>query len=154
MSADRLPVDERLPVDVYRLRDDGIRTFGVLWYGEANAQYTLERPWLDNREDVSCVPPGPVRYDWEWSSKDGGLGVGKGAYRANSEDTGGRDACLIHTCNLVSQITGCTGVGRRIGRAEWLPTREPAILGSRDGLADFLAWAKKRPLLVTYHAAP
>jgi len=107
--------------------------FGVLLYGgrgpgESSVPFalTLERPWLDNRKHLSCVPPGSYVCRRVESPKFGDT----------FEVTGvpGRSHILFHTGNVMEDSEGCILVGEQF---EALGGR-PAVLSSRKGFREFL----------------
>lgn len=66
--------------------------------------YTLELPWRENKQNISCIPIGryPIR---PRTSKKYGLHLEV----LNVPD---RSYILIHEANFVSQLRGCIAVGR------------------------------------------
>ncbi len=73
---------------------------------------TLERPWLDNAPDVSCIPPAPTesliyQVKWMWSPAHG-----KNLYQVQGVDA--RSGIEIHSANIAPQLEGCIAVGRDI----------------------------------------
>lgn len=66
--------------------------------------FTLELPWRDNRQNVSCIPLGRYKVKKRISHKYGEhlhiLGVP------------GRSWILIHEANFVTQLRGCVAVGK------------------------------------------
>lgn len=89
---------------------------------------TVERPWLENRPMVSCIPEGeykcrPRRFY-------------RGGYDAiEVRDVPGRTHILFHRANLPSDVAGCIGVGSRLGTlyGQW------AVLDSRSAFDLFMA---------------
>jgi hypothetical protein len=83
------------------------------------AYYGIERPWLDNRASVSCIPTGhyvlipysSAKYPDVWAFYGGSVGI----------ETGERTRCLIHVANYVHQVQGCLGIGMTVGYKEGLP---------------------------------
>lgn len=79
-------------------------TLGVL---KINADhkpiYTLERPWLSNKQDISCIPPGFYKCIQYSSNKHPNV-----FQIMNVPD---RTAILFHTANYLSDLKGCIGVG-------------------------------------------
>jgi len=69
--------------------------------------YTLERPWLDNMQNISAIPPGRypafIRYDHadQW--------------RIELQDVPGRTNVQIHVGNEVDESKGCILVGLDLG---------------------------------------
>jgi hypothetical protein len=86
---------------------------------------TLERPWLDNRSNVSCIPNG--EYECSYLPRSGsGRYVKVWHVRAVPD----RSGILIHRGNLVSHSKGCILVGERHGRL----AGQPAVLASRTAM--------------------
>ena len=90
-----------------RLRDDGKQTLGELRiYDDIAGVWackTLELPWLDNRQQVSCIPPGRYRVTPRFTPEKG--------HHFSINDVPGRSAILFHSGNFVTQIRGCILVG-------------------------------------------
>jgi hypothetical protein len=86
---------------------------------------TIERPWLDNRANISCYPEGVYMAKWLARS-------GSGKYKRvwHVIDVPNRSGILWHRGNLVRHSRGCTIVGSRHGSLGGLP----AVLGSKTGL--------------------
>ncbi len=87
--------------------------------------YTIERPWLNNKQNVSCIPTGDYKFKFLAKS-------GSGKYRNVYHVTGvtGRSGVLIHNGNLVSHSRGCIIIGSRLGTLGG----KTAVLGSRSAL--------------------
>lgn len=117
---------EKTRVVLRRLADNGFATYGVMWVfdeDEETVLYTLatiELPWLNNRNGVSCIPPNDkYRVKAMVSSKYGGcfhvIGNQKNEYRYNQLRGGANDpyvrsAVLIHTApKAVGWLMGCIG---------------------------------------------
>jgi hypothetical protein len=67
--------------------------------------FTLELPWKNNANYVSCIPEGRYRVKKRWSKK----------YKNHFHilNVPGRDYILIHEANYVFQLLGCIAVGDR-----------------------------------------
>ncbi len=65
---------------------------------------SIELPWKDNANGISCVPAGDYPLVLERSAK-----FGKDLWEL--KDVPGRSECKIHVCNYVSQLEGCIGPG-------------------------------------------
>lgn len=83
-------------------------TFGELVTPSGLYYATVERPWLENKRGVSCIPEGvyvcrPRKFH-------------KGGYDAieitNVQD---RTHILMHVANYPSQVMGCIGINTRHG---------------------------------------
>lgn len=78
-------------------------TFGKLDFGGENL-YTVERPWLDNKVNVSCVPEGLYKME---------LGTyHRGGYAAYELlDVPGRSEIKLHIGNTMNDLAGCIAPG-------------------------------------------
>lgn len=85
-------------------------TVGILF---ANGQtfHTLERPWLNNARNASCIPTGiyPLTY-----MKRSGSGKYKNVYWLRNVPD--RSGILIHNGNIVKHTLGCILIGMRPGQ--------------------------------------
>lgn len=87
--------------------------------------HTLERPWLDNKRRVSCIPAGNYIGAVQPSPR----------FRANLPellDVPGRDQILIHAGNTADDTEGCILVG--LERHD----HEDRIMQSRAALASVM----------------
>ena len=65
--------------------------------------YTLELPWADNQNNISCIPAGTYAGILRYDKTDG--------WRIQLENVPGRMGVQIHVGNYTSQIQGCVLVG-------------------------------------------
>lgn len=93
---------------------------GGIWFR------TIERPWLNNCSNVSCIPEGVYRADYVERS-------GSGKYRKVwwLRAVPGRSGVLVHSGNLASHSRGCIILGSRRGFLRG----QPAVLGSKTAMA-------------------
>lgn len=86
---------------------------------------SIERPWLDNRPNISCYPEGQYLAKWLERSSSG-------KYKRVwvIENVPKRSGILWHVGNLVRHSKGCTLPGLRHGTLGGLP----AVLSSGAGL--------------------
>lgn len=96
-------------------------TFGVLTDNHTPLALTLERPWLQNRADVSCIPEGNYICKRVRSPKFGDT--------FEVADVPGRTHILFHSGNTMDHTKGCVLVGQRFGSLG----EKDAVLSSRDG---------------------
>jgi len=89
---------------LYRYFDDGEKTFGLLFYGNKFVADTLERPWMNNEHDVSCIPLGS--YEIEHA-------IHKHGEVYEIHNVPNRTEIMIHTFNYAHQSKGCLGVGMK-----------------------------------------
>lgn len=85
--------------------------------------YTVERPWLDNKPYVSCIPTGAYMMQRRQSPR-----FGETWHVTGVED---RTHILIHVANFPSDIQGCIGLGTS------LMNDRIAVSNSRAAIADF-----------------
>lgn len=87
---------------------------------------TIERPWVGNKANVSCYPPGEYLVKWLERSASG-------KYKRcwHVQDVPGRLGILWHKGNLVRHSRGCTLPGKRHGMLEG----RPAVLSSAAGMS-------------------
>lgn len=102
-------------------------TFGEL--SIANHQFkckTVERPWLNNKKLVSCIPIGTYTAKWEYSPKFK-------MHLWELKGVPGRDETKFHAANTYMDLEGCIGVGDAFGVSgtTW------AVLNSRATLEKF-----------------
>lgn len=65
--------------------------------------YTLELPWKDNLNNISCIPVGSYKGILRYDKKDG--------WRIQLENVPNRTGVQIHMGNYTTQIEGCILVG-------------------------------------------
>tara|TARA_R100001460_G_scaffold25765_1_gene51918 strand:- start:8748 stop:9152 length:405 start_codon:yes stop_codon:yes gene_type:complete len=65
--------------------------------------YSVERPWLDNRVGVSCIPTGVYEMGWRESPRFGETW--------HIKDVPDRTYILIHVANFARDVEGCIGLG-------------------------------------------
>lgn len=87
----------------------------------------LERPWVDNKRNISCIPQGV--YDVCKLKKSS-----SGKYRDvfYVMDVPDRSGVLTHNGNIVSHTRGCLIAGKRRGKL----AGKPAVLNSRSAMAE------------------
>ncbi len=109
-----------------RISGTGDGTFGVLMEGEVPFALTVERPWLQNRRNVSCIPPGRYVCRRTLSPRFG----------ETFEVTGvpGRSHILFHKGNTAADSSGCIVVGERFGELGGTP----AVLSSARAFGAFM----------------
>jgi len=93
---------DRLKID--RLHQDNC-TIGVAKFGKFQC-LTLELPWLDNKTNVSCIPPGIYKCEKRFSVKNGQV--------FQLENVHGRTYIQGHIGNYTRDIAGCIIFGDAI----------------------------------------
>lgn len=84
-------------------------TFGTL-VTDGFSCVTVERPWRDNKNKVSCIPEGTYRCEFGASSKN--IPVSNMAYEVL--DVPNRTVIKIHIANWPADLEGCIGLGKEI----------------------------------------
>ena len=100
-------------------------TFGVLLQGLVPFVLTIERPWLDNRSNISCIPEGNYSCKRVNSPKFGDT--------FEVTDVSGRTHILFHKGNISDDSHGCIIIGEQF---ESLKGRA-AVLSSKKGFEEF-----------------
>ena len=98
-----------------------VGVFGEMHVGDFSC-YTVERPWLDNKANVSCIPQGDYTIDPDAYYHRGGydcvevLGVQ------------GRTLIKVHRGNTMLNVKGCIAVGEELGfiNGMWAVTNSAA----------------------------
>lgn len=85
--------------------------------------YTVERPWLDNAPNVSCIPEGNYEVAWRDSPRFGET--------YHIKDVQDRTYILIHVANFPKDVQGCIGLGTG------LMGDRVAVSNSRKAIAKF-----------------
>lgn len=83
--------------------------------------YSLERPWLGNQPNISCIPAGEYLLKWHESPKYGMC------YEVTAVE--GRTRILIHAGNYPKDTLGCILLGCGFG--------ENAVFNSRKAITQF-----------------
>lgn len=101
-------------------------TFGVLLDGGLPFCVTIERPWLDNQRNVSCIPAGNYVCGRTSSPKFGNT--------FEVCDVPGRSHILFHKGNLMEDTHGCIVLGEMFESLRGIP----AVLSSGKAMDEFL----------------
>lgn len=118
-----------------RYSQTGRYTRGAL-FTSGKVFYTLERPWVLNAINVSCVPTGT--YDAVFL-KQSASGKYRNVYHVLH--VLGRSGILMHNGNVVAHTKGCILIGSRPG----ILGGEAAILNSRSALKEFVEFMEEKP---------
>jgi len=120
-------------VQLVRELDDGHCTQGRLVLPGGALFFTLERPWLDNRNGVSCVPTGTYHCLWRQRPNK--------TWTYWLSDVPGRTWILIHSGNVVAHVEGCIMLGLSRGRLK----DERAVFNSGTAVRKFEEIMGRKP---------
>ena len=112
---------------------------GTLFVG-LEVFHVLERPWLDNESNISCIPAGDYVCNFMARSSSGKY---KKVYWL--QDVESRFGILIHNGNTVNHTKGCLIIGRKRG---WLAGSR-AVLNSKSSLRDLNEMIGDKPFKLT-----
>lgn len=106
-------------------------TQGILFV-DGHTFYTLERPWIDNKKNISCIPEGkyPI-YTFKHPKWGEVIGL---------RDVLNRSEILIHPGNYVDDTEGCILPGINCGRG--------TVLNSRKALQQILKYRNKDYIII------
>lgn len=82
-------------------------TFGIL-RSDQSKWFTVERPWLDNQNNISCIPIGTYVCKWTLSPR-----LKKFTYEVTGVPK--RAGIRIHSANFPNQVLGCLSLGKKAG---------------------------------------
>lgn len=114
-------------IKLIRIAETEAGIFGVLLDDGTPFALTLERQWLMNRVDESCIPPGTYVCE-RWQSPKFGS-----TFRVTNVPD--RSYILFHKGNLEKDTQGCILVGEQFG----VLNGKPALLASGPGFQEFMA---------------
>ena len=102
-------------------------TFGKLKFNDRE-WYTVEKPWLDNENKISCIPTGYYTAE-RYKSPTPNRGI---IWMLNRVPK--RSFIQIHAGNTMDDVIGCIAVGKELGCLEgkW------AVLDSKAALIELM----------------
>lgn len=120
---------------LYRYKSSEGYTAGMLAIN-GELFYTIERPWLGNQSNVSCIPAGI--YSVGFLAKSG-----SGRYRNvwHIQNVPGRYGVLVHKGNLASHSKGCIILGSKPGKLGG----KQAVLSSATAMRRLVQTVGKNP---------
>ena len=122
-------------VDAYLIRDEiSSECIRGILYTEGEIFHILERPWLDNRSNESCICAGVYTAQFLPRSSSGKY---RNVYWIR--EVPGRAGILIHNGNVVDHSRGCLIIGKRRGTL----AGKRAVLNSRTALQEFVDLMEK-----------
>jgi len=92
-----------------------VGTFGIMVLEDGCQLFTVERPYIDNLPNVSCIPEGI--YPLRLRSSPLIVRTTKGKYEKGWQvcEVPGRDLIELHVANYPRDLKGCIGVGMKTG---------------------------------------
>jgi hypothetical protein len=118
------PNEELLRLRLTRIMDDGTQTLGIMDVLDTDEQSvlyslaTVELPYLDNQNKISCIPTDMYRVksysSWKYGRCFWLIGNSKGEYKYNRIEGNGytRSTILIHaSAKATKDLQGCIGPG-------------------------------------------
>lgn len=115
-----------LPIaKLIRTKGDG-QTNGILYFGVQQIN-TIERPWMDNAHDISCIPEGDYICKWGFMSSHN-------VHHYELQEVPDRTSIFIHKGTKVEDSKGCIiSDPISIGCLEtWLVDHAPFVLRIRS----------------------
>lgn len=131
-------------VKIERFESTDHGTFGRIEF-EGHSFYTLELPWRDNRNDISCIPSGQYVCRITKSPR-----FKRDMYLV--EGVQGRFGIRIHSANLAgdttkglrSHLNGCIAIGESRGTMG----RQKALLQSQPAVRKFEELLDRKPFIL------
>lgn len=116
--------------------------YGSLTLPDGQVLFTVERPWLENKPMVSCIPEGTYSCRPRYYNK--------GGYEAvEILEVPGRSYILFHVANSPGDVKGCIGLGTDLGwvHGQW------AVVSSKNAFAEFMKYyqGKEFKLKITHY---
>jgi hypothetical protein len=116
-----------MTITLKRISANQDATFGVLIKENTPFAVTLERPWLDNTPNLSCIPVGIYQCKRLVSPHFGRTYEVTGVYS--------REHILFHAGNTEKDTQGCIIVAEEFGQING----KGAVLDSKKGFNEFLS---------------
>lgn len=86
-----------------READDGVQTIGELAFNGFSCR-TLERPFLNNQQNISCIPKETYNVKWTFSRR-------LLRYTYEIQNVPNRSGIRIHSSNFFRDLNGCIALG-------------------------------------------
>lgn len=116
-------------IKITRLEYGENETIGVLQLADKVLCYTLELPWRDNKNNISCIPEGKYKCI---------RGILKGNERWLLQDVPNRTGVFVHGGRTHRDILGCILTGSGVGYIN----DDRAVLGSQNALSELMTYTK------------
>ena len=133
-------------LELIRVEQTEEATIGVLKADGVVVCWTLEEPWRNNKQDVSCIPEGEYELEYEYSPS-------KGRALWTIKDVPNRSYVRIHKGNTVKDTEGCPLTGTKPGYLN----RKRAVINSRAAFNKLMeatkGWEGPAKIVITNVAA-
>lgn len=114
---------------------DGLNgTWGTMTFYDGTEFDTIELPWKDNTQRISCVPEGEYILRKRYSPIVERTSGGKYSQGWEVTDVPNRTYIMIHVANTPSDLAGCIGPGLTKGHLGG----ERAVLSSRTAFTQLM----------------
>lgn len=97
--------------------------------------YSIERPWLENATNVSCIPEGEYEMGWRTSPRFGETW--------HIKDVPDRTHILIHVANFSKDVQGCIGLGMDLMGDTIAVSSSKAAIGKFEQMTKGEEWTIK-----------
>ena len=111
-----------MKIKITRTQETANCTFGLIELDGLHIGVTLELPWLNNQNNISCIPLGNYKCNRHSSLKFGTVW--------EIMNVANRNEILIHAGNLPHETHGCV----LVGAARGIVNKEKGIISSKDTL--------------------
>lgn len=122
-----------LVLELIRVGQSDRGTFGVIRHGHVPFVLTLERPWKNNEQNISCIPAGRYRCRKIRSPRFGNT------YEIT--DVPGRTHVLFHAGNTIEDTQGCILVGEEFSGT----FDKPMLVSSKRGFLELMKYLDAAP---------
>lgn len=109
-------------------------TIGKMYMPSGTVFDTIELPWDDNKQSISCIPEGVYKLNKRASGVVSRSSKGKYVAGYEVANVAGRTYIMIHIGNTTSDFEGCIGIGEGLG----VVNNEWAILRSSTSFDKFM----------------
>ena len=109
------------------------KTLGLLTALNLPPLVTLELPWTNNEENISCIPEGRYECSLEKHRVHGDI--------VRVHDVAGRSGILIHAGNYAKDSTGCILVGKKVAAMQE-PQQDTFITHSKEAMQVLVSYVK------------